>query len=562
MRTVYATLGLVFVLLMLNFGNGVNSDAWFLLNHGRYVASFGIPHVEPFTLHEGFHFVMQQWLFAWLLWQIYVHAGSWGLVAFSWAAGAAILFAYCRLQILVSAGNRKLACLLTGLFGLPICLLFASQRPQVASALIFLAEIYLFERYRARPTRALPLVFFAFSALLVNLHAAMWPMMLVFLLPYLAETLFGGRFSWCEQTFLWSPRQLLVLLAAVFLGGFCGPYGSEAMVYTLHSYGYAEINQYVQEMYPLALHMSLLGICLLSMFVLTAVYARRKMPLRYLLLAVGTGLMALMAVRSVFLYLLFGTLPLGYVFRDWQEKQGSVRWRQACGQMLLLAVLILFVDGILLYMSPALEEPRRTLLYAALPLLFVAVLLAARDFRRRRCDTLRLEEGRRRLLIALLALFTLPLCICFTRPPDAVPLSLARGADILSTLGPAEDMRLYTEYVYGNYCEFRGYRCYIDARAEVFLPALNHQKNVLKEWEDVCSGRIDYHALQQTYRFTHFVVTEDDILYTYLALDPDYVLIWDSETDDAIPEDMKKAEKKLRIYAYRPAENSSAAPRD
>ena len=61
MRTVYATLGLVFVLLMLNFGNGVNSDAWFLLNHGRYVASFGIPHVEPFTLHEGFHFVMQQW---------------------------------------------------------------------------------------------------------------------------------------------------------------------------------------------------------------------------------------------------------------------------------------------------------------------------------------------------------------------------------------------------------------------------------------------------------------------------------------------------------------------
>lgn len=562
MRTVYATLGLVFVLLMLNFGNGVNSDAWFLLNHGRYVASFGIPHVEPFTLHEGFHFVMQQWLFAWLLWQIYAHAGSWGLVAFSWAAGAAILFAYCRLQILVSAGNRKLACLLTGLVGLPICLLFASQRPQVASALIFLAEIYLLERYRARLTRALPLAFFALSALLVNLHAAMWPMMLVFLLPYLAETLFGGRFSWCEQTFLWSPRHLLVLLAAVFLGGFCGPYGSEAMVYTLHSYGYAEINQHVQEMSPLSLHVSLLGICLLSMFVLTAVYARRKMPLRYLLLAVGTGLMALMAVRSVFLYLLFGTLPLGYVFRDWQEKQGSVRWRQACGQMLLLAVLILVVNGILLYMSPALEEPRRILFYAALPLLLVAVLLAARDFRRRRCDTLRLEEGRRRLLLALLALFTLPLCICFTRPPDAAPLSLARGADILSTLGPAEDMRLYTEYVYGNYFEFRGYRCYIDARAEVFLPALNHQKNVLKEWEDVCSGRIDYHALQQRYHFTHFAVTEGDVLYTYLAFDPDYALVWDSEADDAIPEDMKKAEKKLRIYAYRPAENSSAAPRD
>ena len=36
----------------------VDNDAWFLMNSGRYVELFGIPHVEPFTVHENLHFVM------------------------------------------------------------------------------------------------------------------------------------------------------------------------------------------------------------------------------------------------------------------------------------------------------------------------------------------------------------------------------------------------------------------------------------------------------------------------------------------------------------------------
>ena len=53
------------------------------------------------------------------------------------------------------------------------CWLYITQRPQVVSALIFLIEIYLLERQRARMARTLPLVFFVLSALLINLHAAM-----------------------------------------------------------------------------------------------------------------------------------------------------------------------------------------------------------------------------------------------------------------------------------------------------------------------------------------------------------------------------------------------------
>ena len=38
------------------------NDIWFLLKHGEYILKHGFPHIEPFSMHQNFSFVMQQWL--------------------------------------------------------------------------------------------------------------------------------------------------------------------------------------------------------------------------------------------------------------------------------------------------------------------------------------------------------------------------------------------------------------------------------------------------------------------------------------------------------------------
>ena len=43
------------ILVVVLFTNRFDNDGWFLLNSGRYVEQFGIPHVEPFTIHQNFH---------------------------------------------------------------------------------------------------------------------------------------------------------------------------------------------------------------------------------------------------------------------------------------------------------------------------------------------------------------------------------------------------------------------------------------------------------------------------------------------------------------------------
>ena len=39
-----------------------DSDTYFVMNLGRYISEHGIPHVDPFTIHENLQLVAQQWL--------------------------------------------------------------------------------------------------------------------------------------------------------------------------------------------------------------------------------------------------------------------------------------------------------------------------------------------------------------------------------------------------------------------------------------------------------------------------------------------------------------------
>ena len=134
-----------------------------------------------------------------------------------------------------------------------------------------------------------------------------------------------------------------------------------------------------------------------------------------------------------------------------------------------------------------------------------------------------------------------------------------KGTEVLLADGPAKDIVAWTGYNDGNYLEFNGIRCYMDTRAEVFIPTINQQKDVLAEYIALLSGQIDYRDFVARYHFTHFWTTKNDPLYTYLANDPDYVLLWDSEKDAAAPQKIIWDEDKIRIYAYRP-QHASANP--
>ena len=201
---------LIIASILLLFTARFDNDGWFLLNSGRYVENYGIPHTEPFTIHEGFHFVMQQWLFALGLWKIYEIGQMQGMLFFNWIMGGLLISGYYRLLQLSDDNDITISRLLT----IPAAFLlsfYICQRPQIASGLIFLIELYTLEYAgkKAKPPKYVYALFFVLSLLLINVHAAMWPMMSVFILPYVVESLLKNRLPGFCYTFQWKFLSLL-----------------------------------------------------------------------------------------------------------------------------------------------------------------------------------------------------------------------------------------------------------------------------------------------------------------------------------------------------------------
>lgn len=59
--------------------SGFDGDIWFLLNYGRYILNHGFPTVDFFTIHEGLHLVIQQWLTDIIFYQSYQLLGKVGI---------------------------------------------------------------------------------------------------------------------------------------------------------------------------------------------------------------------------------------------------------------------------------------------------------------------------------------------------------------------------------------------------------------------------------------------------------------------------------------------------
>ena len=127
--------------------SNLDNDIWFLLNHGRYIFDNGFPHVEPFTIHSGLSFVMQQWLSASIFWIIYKYLGEMGLRIILLILLVIIVYIVYKLCMLLSDNKFYLSSGITIVIAMLLAAFYIVDRPQVFSCIIFLLEFYLLELY-------------------------------------------------------------------------------------------------------------------------------------------------------------------------------------------------------------------------------------------------------------------------------------------------------------------------------------------------------------------------------------------------------------------------------
>lgn len=443
----------------------LDNDVWFLLNSGRYVMNYGIPHTEPFSIHKNMKFVMQQWLTDVTFWNIYDKFGENGLFILVMICYTIIIFLMYKLTMKVSGGNFFVSFSITMLASILIYT-YMVTRPTIFTLVLVLIELNILESFsmsgEIKHLYILPLL----SLLMINLHAALWPMLFIMMLPYIAESFkFKLLFIECEGH---DKKYLLLTFVIMILIAFINPYGFESMIYLVKSSGnHNMVNilelqpPYISDVSGMIVYLYIFFIAFIYIF-----YKNGKSRLRYFLLTAGTIYMALLSLRNITYFALCSLFPLAYYLKDLKlVEKNSINKKNK------------YIRGILVFLIS----------------IFVII-----SFYKNSLENNTYKEY----------------------------LDLNNTINYILGNEKSSNIILYTSFNDGALVQFRGLSSYIDPRAEVYFKKHNNKDDIFNEYINMRNGRLYYKKFLDKYHFTHLIVSKGDILDTYLSYDINYKIIY------------------------------------
>ena len=288
----------------------LDNDFWFLYNTGKVILEKGFIMIEPFTIHENLVFIPQQWLTDVIFYLIYNRFNIIGMLILVLIVNGLIIFLIYKLSFLLS--NKKNISIITSIVIDMIYLIqgIITTRPQMFDIIIFLLELFLLENYIKYKKNIylyfLPLI----SLLLINLHASMWLMFFVFLVPYYLEYYYKKIMK--EDSY--EIKNILIITIISLLIGFINPYTYHSVIYLFNSYGIKEINKMVGEMMPITIEGAAV-VYFIFLFDLLMIYINKgNNKIRYILLFLGTFYLSLSHYKGVLYFFIISVVIISNSF--------------------------------------------------------------------------------------------------------------------------------------------------------------------------------------------------------------------------------------------------------
>ena len=468
-------IGLILVSLQLD------NDFYFIYKTGEQIITSGFPHSDFLSMHSSMHIIAQQWLSAVIYYFLYSKLGVVGAIGFVYICYGLFCVTMHKLCVQIT-DNLFIGCVFAFIADMLAAVMFEKTRPQAITMLLIALELYLLESFVKKGKMFYLFFLPVISLALINLHAAMWPMLFVFAAPYVAASL-PLKLGKINQEPCCSFVKLLICGAVCFAVGFANPYGWEAMTYIFSSFGYDEINSIIIEMQKPSLATAwgiVLFITIAIMALIAVLYKKKAFTTRFVLLYFGTLLMAMLTAKSIAYFIIGGIPAFSYLLKD--------------------AEIYLTID-----------EGKR-------------------------------DAKERKKLIVLVALFVAMLGVLGavvanqstnTNSEDKKMLAEYESLDEIVEILDKENkdnVILFADFNQGQYFEFKGYHPYIDGRAELFLKDNSKEFNYLKEYNELNSAKLYYKDFVDKYGFTYLVVEPNSsYLMTSLSHDDDYEVVYESE---------------------------------
>lgn len=455
----------------------LDNDIWYLLSEGRYIVQNGIYHIDPLSMHTGLQVVVQNWLSAAILWLTFSSFGEMGIITLILIANFFIAYLLYKICMLISDNNPGLSLCLAFLTDIILIPNYIVTRPQVFSFVLLLGVIYVLELY-IKSNNGKYLIWLPILSLIeINMHASLWWMIFLFTLPYIIDAL-KVKFL---RTQGYRLKPLLIAVGIALIVGLINPYGYKMITFIFTSYGDKYMHAFISELLPFSINNTLGKEMLAIMYIvpLCLIFFREgHVRVRYICLFCGTLLLGLMSIKGFSHFIIVSIFPLAYFFKD------------------------MFPNKI----YDAFDELKKPVSW-----MFGVFSCIAIGF-------------------GLFYYFT-----------DSSRVELKHDAqnamDAISNYFDPENTTIYVSFNDGGYVEYRGYKAYIDPRAEVFLKINNKKSDIFKENYELANGQLDTSEFLEKYKFSLLLVSQSDYLYNNLEEIENYFVIF---------EDTKS---KYRIYA-------------
>lgn len=452
-----------------------DNDFYFLHATGEYIVKHGFPYTDMLSMHSSMKIVVQQWLSSVIFYYSYQFLGAYGAIILLYVFSVIVLFLTYRLGMAIT-GNEIISAPVAAIVNILLFDPFMVTRPQIFTYAILLGEVILLEKYvqtvKIKYLIGIPVM----SLLLINLHAAMWPMLLVLMVPYIISAV-----PLNTKAIKREPTGDLLMLLAIFVVsiviGLLNPYGVENMIYLFKSYGRGGLDV-INEMKPTNFgttegktFFGVVGACVLLLFFVK----KQSVPIRFFLLFAGTTLLGLMQIKGIPYALFIGIPAFTYVLKDFKLTSITEPLKKIVTKRIKVLVCIFVILGVILS-----------------------------------C------EGR------------------YLTTDDIRKSNLTHYENLYGAVQMLNEVEepivLYSNFNDGQYFEFFGYHPYIDGRAELFLASNNNEFDYFGEYLLMLNGNIYYKDFLDRYQFNYLAVSKglDHYLYSALLLDEEYEQIYDS----------------------------------
>ena len=452
------------ILVMLYKFKLLDNDLWYLISEGRYIFKNGVYHVDPLSMHSALDVVVQNWLSAIIFFIIYSLLGSGGIICMIFIINTLFVYLLYKVCMLISDDNKLLSVIITLFIDINLAPFFMVSRPQIISFVFMILMVYLLELYiKEKDTKYLKFIPLI-SLLWINLHASLWLFVVLIMIPYIIDSFKSSKIN-LEG---YKTKPLVITLIISILVAFINPFGYKALTFIFNSYGNKYMFQYINELQPLAFNniisINYFVVVLIVMF-MYMYFRKGNTRVRYICLFFGTLILGMNTIKAFSHFLVLAIFPLAYLLKDIVPSEIKSNKLKKIGSI-SLEVLTVIVIGLTVY-------------------------------------------------------------TCFKQSDKFEYKNSASDAvDAIDLFTNGYPASVFVSFNDGGYLEYRGYKAYIDPRAEVFLKKNNHKSDIYKEYYDFENGKIAIDEFNEKYNFDFIFLKNGDRMYKEESIN-NYFVVYD-----------------------------------